>query len=196
MRAPLVTVKSNTALTTLSAVFGATSTSQTCYYQGVSDTLDVDQTITGTTSVLIGKCAETTTSGDAHLAFCIRVMQGDTSNERGLLFEHHATSTEFALIANAATRNGGGAKTNTSVAALAGDRIVVELGIHGVTPANETMQMRVGDPTGTADFAFTEALTTDLDPWVEFSQNLTFGVPAVAVDPMPQLGGGYYPEQG
>lgn len=192
-RAPMATTKTNFPLFTISALFGATATSQTSYYQGVSDTLDVNQTITGTFTCVIGKCGETSAGGDAHLAFSLRVMQGNTSTERGLCFEHHTTSSEFPLIASAATRTAGTAatpKTLTSVAALAGDRIVFEVGIHGVTPTNETMQMRVGDPTATADFALADALTTDLVPWIEFSQNLTFGAGAPSGQPTMRRWGG------
>src|SRR5687768_12765771 len=72
----IFTSKQNSALTTLSAIFGSTSTSQTRYYTGVTDTLNVAQTISGTISMVIGKCAETTTNGDAHLAFAARVVTG------------------------------------------------------------------------------------------------------------------------
>jgi hypothetical protein len=126
----------------------------------------------------VGKCAETTTSGDAHLAYAVRVVDS-AGTHRATLATVMATSTEFPVIANAATRIHNGTSI-PSFAANAGDRLVIELGIHGVTPANETMQMRVGDPTGTADFALTAALTTDLDPWCEFSQDLTFGAPATS----------------
>jgi hypothetical protein len=172
------TAKWNSALTTLSAVFGSTATSQTRYGAWVSPPLDVAQTISGTFSLVVGKCAETTTSGDAHLAYAVRVVDSAGAH-RATLATVMATSTEFPVVANAATRIHNGTAIS-SFAANAGDRIVIELGIHGVTPANETMQMRVGDPTGTADFALTAALTTDLDPWGEFSQNLTFGAPATS----------------
>lgn len=190
----MATAKANTALTTITGVFGSTATSQTRYHTFVSDTLDVAQTISGTFSLVVGKCAETTTSGDAHLAFALRVTNGAGVHQASLATVM-ATSTEFPLVASAATRIHSAVAVG-SFGAAAGDRLVLEIGIHGVTPANEVMQMRVGDPTGTADFALTAALTTDLDPWGELSATLTFGTPAVAEDPAPILGGGYYPEQG
>jgi hypothetical protein len=173
----MATTKANTALTTISGVFGATTTSQTRYHTFVSDTLDVAQTIAGTFSIVIGKCAETTTSGDAHLAYALRVVTG-AGVHRATLATVMATSTEFPLVASAATRIHN-ATAVTSFACNAGDRLVLEIGIHGVTPANEVMQMRIGDPTATGDFALTAALTTDLDPWGELSQTVTFGTPAV-----------------
>ncbi len=171
------TSKANSALTTVSGVFGGTTTSQTRYHTFVSDTLDAAQTISGTFSLVVGKCAETTTSGDAHLAYALRVVTG-SGTHRATLATVMATSTEFPLIASAATRIHN-ATAITSFAAAAGDRLVLEIGIHGVTPANEVMQMRFGDPTATGDFALTSGLTTDLDPWGELSQTVTFGTPAV-----------------
>jgi hypothetical protein len=185
----MATAKANTALTTVTGVFGATATSQTRYHTFVSDTLDVGQTISGTFSLVVGKCGETTTSGDAHLAYALRVTTG-VGVQRATLATVMATSTEFPLIASAATRIHNGTAIS-SFAANAGDRLVLEIGIHGVTPANEVMQMRFGDPTGSADFALTAALTTDLVPWGELSENITFGTPAVE-DPFPYEGGGYY----
>lgn len=176
-RAPTSTSKSDSALTTKSGVFGATNTSQTCWAQFVSEPLDVDQTIAGTIRLIVGKCGETSNGGDAHLAFSLRVMVGDTSTVRGTLLLVHSTGAEFPLVASAATRIKG-PLTLTSVAALAGDRIVMEVGVHGVTPANEVMQLRFGDPTAVADFAFNSGQTLDEVPWFELSQNITFGAPA------------------
>ena len=123
--------------------------------------------------MVVGKLGETTLSGDTHLAFNLWVVKPDGTS-RGVLKLQHATATEYPLIASAATRIHS-AISLTSVAALSGDRIVMEIGLHGVTPAAEAIQMRSGDPTATADFALTSALTTDLDPWFELSQTLTFG---------------------
>jgi hypothetical protein len=175
------TTKQNTALTTVSGVFGATNTSQTRYHTFVSDTLNVAQTISGTFSIVIGKCAETTLSGDAFLAYTLRVVTGSGTHRATLASVMASTGAEFPVIANAATRLQG-ATSISSFAAAAGDRIVLEVGIHGVTPANETMQMRFGDPTGTADFAFSAALTTDLCPWGEISSTITFGTPTTNFD--------------
>lgn len=186
-RFPMATAKANTALTTYTALFGATTTSGTLWHQWVSDTLNVDQTITGTVSMVVGKCAETTANGDASLAFVLRTMIGDTSSVRGTNLSFLATDTEFPLVAAAATRIHS-ARALTSVAALAGDRLCMEIGIWGVTPTNENMQLRFGDPTATADFALTAALTTDLDPWVELSQTITFGAVAAGQPMATRMG--------
>lgn len=170
------TTKQNTALTTKSARFGATTTSQTRIATFVSDTLSTNQTISGTFSLVIGKCAETSAYGDAHLAYALRVVDGTTGAHKATLAKLMGTSTEFPLIASAATRIVNAAAI-TTYNAVAGDRLVLEVGIHGVTPENETMQMRFGDPTATSDFALTAQLTTDLVPWAQISVDLTFGDP-------------------
>jgi hypothetical protein len=128
--------------------------------------------------MVIGKCAETTTSGDTHLAYVVRVVSGDGATIRGVIGLYHATSTEFPLMASAATRIHN-ARTNgaTAFSSQAGDRIIIEIGLHGVTPAAELIQMRIGDPSATEDFALTAGLTTDLDPWVQLSRDVEFGTP-------------------
>ena len=125
--------------------------------------------------MVIGKCAETTTSGDTHLAYSVRIVSGDGGSVRGTVGLFHATSTEYPLVASAATRihdartNGAG-----TFSSQVGDRIIIEIGLHGVKPALEDIQMRIGDPTATADFALTAGLTTDLCPWVSLSKSVAF----------------------
>ena len=163
--------KTNTALTNVAALFGSTATSQTCWRSFVTEALDVNQTINGTVSIVLAGL-EGAAQEDAHLAFVLRVMQGDTSTERGLLLVQHAAATEFTTAQQTRIFS---TVALSSVSALAGDRIVMEVGIHGVTPANaNNITLRFGDPTGTADFALTSGLTTDLVPWFELSTNVTF----------------------
>ena len=169
-----VTTKVNSALANVVALFGFTGTRQICWHQWVSDTLDVDQTISGTMSAVV-RGLENATNADLHLAVSIRVLQGDTSTLRGVLRNQGATVTEYVTTAATRIHN---ALAVTSVNALAGDRIAIEVGFHGLTPApGATGTLRFGDPTGTADFALTSGLTTDLCPWVQLSANITFGTP-------------------
>lgn len=172
----MATAKANTPLTTISGVFGSTATSQTRFHTFVSDTLNVAQALAGSVALVIGKCGETSAGGDAHLAHAVRVVDGVTGAHKATLHTRMATSTEFPLIASAATRIQSGVAI-TGFSASAGDRLVLEIGVHGVTPVDEVMQMRVGDPTGVTDFALTAGLTTDLVPWLEFTQDITFGTP-------------------
>jgi len=175
-RYPAPTTKTDTPLTDVSALFGATTSSQTLWAQFISEPLDVDQAISGTGTVII-RTLEGGSTEDAHLAFVVRVMVGDTSTERGTLWSSIASTSEFPTGTPATRRHSGVALS--AVNALAGDRLCAELGVVGVTPANAAnITLRIGDPSGTADFANTVGLTTDLCPWWELSQTLTFGTPA------------------
>jgi hypothetical protein len=182
-RFPAPTTKQNSALADVTALFGSTTTSQTCWRQWVSDTLDVDQTIAGTVSMVV-RGLEANLTEDCHLAFSLRVIT-PTLAVRGTLRLQHAAATEWATTAQTRIHS---ALALTSTPCFAGDRLVMEVGMHGVTPANaNNLTMRFGDPTATADFALTSGLTTDLVPWWELSQNVTFGIPT----PMFVLPGGH-----
>jgi hypothetical protein len=172
-----LTTKSNTALTTSQLTWPATATQQWLWWQFQTDTLASGFSFltSHTISMVIGKCAETSSGGDSHLAFSLRVVSGDGATVRGTLLLYHTTSTEFPLRASAATRIHSARAFTSAVTAQAGDRLVLEIGLHGVTPAAELIDMRIGDPSATADFALTAALTTDLCPWWEVSPTLTFG---------------------
>ncbi len=70
VRLPCSTSKANTSLTTKQATWPATTTQQWVWYQYQSEALQASYTWTtsDTVSMVIGKCAETTSSGDTHLA--------------------------------------------------------------------------------------------------------------------------------
>src|SRR3972149_12187406 len=173
VRLPCFITKQNTPLATSQRTWPAGVTQQWAWWQFQSDILKYayNWLATDTISMVIGKCAETTSGGDSHLAYVVRVVSGDGATVRGVIGLYHATSSEFPLVALAATRihsaRGNGA---TAFSSQVGDRIIIEIGLHGVTPALELMQMRIGDPTPPpVDFALTAGLTTDLCPWVQLS---------------------------
>jgi len=177
VRLPCFITKQNTALATTQMTWPATITQQWCWWQFQSGTLAAayDWTVSEVVSMVIGKCAETTTGGDSHLAYVVRVVSGDGSVIRGNIGFYHSTSTEFPLMASAATRIHQRTSGATAFSSQIGDRIIIEIGLHGVTPLAQLIQIRIGDPNATGDFAITEGLTTDLCPWVELVKNVTFG---------------------
>jgi len=181
LRLPCFTAKQNTALATDPRTWPSTTTQQWCWRQYQSDVLAeaYNWTTADTVSMVIGKCGEPSAlTADTHLAYVVRVVSGDGSVIRGVIGLYHATSTEFPNVASAATRIHN-ARVNgaTNFSSQVGDRIIIEVGLHGVTPAAVQVQMRFGDPTATGDFALTAGLTTDLDPWVQLSRTVTFGTP-------------------
>lgn len=122
-------------------------------------------------SMVIGKCSENANTNNAHLAFSLRVLSSDGGTVRGTLRSSFTTISEFPLTASAATRIIAAAPC-TALTTLPGDRICLEVGIRANAPtAAGSGKMRFGT-NATSDFALTTALTTDLNPWCEFEQNL------------------------
>lgn len=175
---PLVTVPSDSALATLSVANGPLATNR--YWQGVSAPLEA-QTISGNLSAVI-KGQEAAVGNNGSPLLIARVTIGDTSSERGDLGNYAFTELPTA----AATRIINTTVQNITVVS-AGDRIVLEWGVDdSVGDALGALDLRLGDPVAGADFALTAGLTTDLRPWVEFSQTLLFAAaptaPAVTPD--------------
>jgi len=180
VRLPTFTTKQNTSSVTSNRTWASTATQQWAWYQYQSEQLmeSYSWTTADTVSMVL-RCAETTNSGDTHLAYIVRVVSSDGATERGVIGLYHATSTEFPLTTPAtrihSARTGGA----TAFTSQAGDRIIIELGVHGVTPALEAIQMAVGDLTELSDYTLTAGTTTTLAPWVELSRDVTFGTPAI-----------------
>jgi len=181
VRLPCFTAKQNTALATDARTWPATITQQWCWRQYQSEILAeaYNWTTADTVSMVVGKCGEPSAlTADTHLVYVVKVVSGDGTVVRGNIGLLLTASTEFPNVASAATRIHS-ARTNgaATFSSQVGDRIIVEIGVQGVTPAAVQVQMRFGDPTATGDFALTAGLTTDLDPWVELSRTVTFGTP-------------------
>lgn len=142
------------------------------------------QTITAGTFSGVVLCEESSGGADAWWQVIIRVVSSDGSVVRGTLY---AGSTATSPSATTGAENGEmgaasfqsrikNALPTTSVTALSGDRIQIELGARWIpSSTSRTFFIGYGDPTGTADAALTAALSTNRDPWVELSNTLTFG---------------------
>lgn len=140
--------------------------------QFISEPLN-KQTISGTVSVVV-KCLESALTANATLAVIIRVVSNDGGTVRGTLCSVVGTDTEFPTTA--ATRILS-ASALSSVNAEMGDRLVVELGMLFSTGAAATSGALNFGTSGGSDYALTTALTTTINPWVEFSQDLFLPVP-------------------
>jgi len=177
VRVPCAITKSNTALTNTTLTWGGTTTVQWVWYQFQSPLMAAGYSWTTSDTVsMVIRGYENNAQCDDHLAYSIRVVSADGTTVRGTVGLYHATSTEL-VVTTPTTRihdaRNGGASNFTS---YAGDRIIVEIGLHGVTPSTSyTQTLRVGDPTATSDFALTAGLTTDLCPWVQLSRDVVFG---------------------
>lgn len=122
-------------------------------------------------SMVVGKCSENASTNNAHLAFSLRVLSNDGTTSRGTLRSSFVNISEFATTASAATRIIAAAAV-TPVTSQAGDRLCLEIGMHVAAPsAAGSGAMRFGFDAA-SDFALTTALTTDLNSWAEFEQDL------------------------
>lgn len=163
----------STTLTNNTVTIPITTTQDILAYQLVSDPLG--PTNLGGLFYIVIRCAESATTANAHLAYALRILRADgtTFVEVASSF---ATSTEFATTA--ATRLIGNATSTISIANTtilqAGDRLILELGIRASAPtAATTGTLRVGT-SAASDFAFTSGLTTDLNPWCQFTADIGF----------------------
>jgi hypothetical protein len=166
------TVSVLSALTDFSVTIPITTTQDILVAQFISEPLGYNILMDARTfSMVVGKCGENATTNNAHLAFSLRVLSNDGSVSRGTLRSSFTTISEFPLIASAATRIIAAAAI-TPVTTQIGDRICLEVGVRANSPtAAGTGQMRFGTAGG-SDFALTTALTTDLNGWCEFEQNI------------------------
>jgi hypothetical protein len=164
--------KAATTLTDKTVTIPITTTQNILNRQFVSEPLTVPTTISGTISAVV-RCLESALTANGFLQIVARVVSFDGITVRGTLF---SGATDLEFDATATTRiNFGGAVT--TVNALQGDRVVVEIGVAAAAPtAATTATQRFGN-SATTDFALTSALTTDLNPWVEFSTTFTVSKP-------------------
>lgn len=166
------TLSAVSALTDFSVTIPITTTQDILVAQFISEPLGYNIRMDARNwSMVVGKCAENATTNNAHLAFSLRILSQDGGTVRGTLRSSFTTISEFPLVASAATRIIAAAAI-TPVTTQAGDRICLEVGVRANAPtAAGTGQMRFGT-SATSDFALTTALTTDLNSWSEFEQNL------------------------
>jgi len=147
--------------------------------QYVSDPINAGD-ITGTVKGILA-AAEGVTQMTTYPQIVIRVVSNDGSTFRGTLidFNNAAVSNEYAISTTVWTsrkfpRNWSGSGTTvTTVTAQANDRIVIDIGfrqdVNG--EGSGVVGHRYGDNNG-SDKAEDETGTTDLNAWIEFSQDL------------------------
>lgn len=149
-----------------------------CLRQFVSASISGDQTITGTVSAVVmgSKYANQGDVSGSRLRVVVVDSAGTTL--RGTLLSLYAGSSEFYdSLTNRLLANAVGV---SSVAALNGDRIVIQIGVYGGggTAAKRKAQYRFGDASG-SDLQLDDSTTDDYNPWVELSFNITWPAPPV-----------------
>jgi hypothetical protein len=147
-----------------------TTTQDILCYQFVSN--QVFQPVKLDTSItfsIVMRFLESATTANVTIACSLRAFDVRGTASLGTLFSQFTGGTEFGTTA--ATRIIG----PSAITALQIDQLwrpVLEIGGHAAAPtAATTYNARAGTSAAT-DFALTSALTTDLNPWFEFSRNL------------------------
>lgn len=165
-----------TALTDKTVTVPITTSQQILSRQFVSTPLHAIN-ISGTVSCVL-RGLESALTANAFPAIGVRVVSNDGATVRGTLLTVQSTGG-VEYVTTAATRLLGNRLSTlevTPVTSVQGDRLVIEIGVDAQAPeAATTATQRFGN-NAASDFAFTSALTTDLNPWVEFSMDL-FGSP-------------------
>lgn len=163
------TASSLSALTNSAAFTIPITTTQDCLgVQFVSDPLPAQRINESNLFTLVVGVLEGTLAANATLAVVVRVVTS-TGTARGALFSVYGTGLEYAVARETRIVS---ASSLTALSVLSGDRLVVEVGVRATAPsAADTFTLRLGN-NAASDFALTAALTTDLNPWCEFSENL------------------------
>lgn len=148
--------------------------------QAVSEPIGSNVTISGAIKGYM-RAQESNASGDMRSQCVVWVMKPDGSS-RGTLIaaDASALASEWATSLTNRKMPLGSPATPTSVAAVAGDRLVVEIGFrkHENATTSRTGTLSLGSPTGT-DVAENETATTANVPWIEFADTITFKTGAI-----------------
>lgn len=164
----LVPTGSNTAITKTETV--ATNNYDILFGRWVSDGLVSNKTIAGTIALMM-RVSEANLAANAFFHVHIYVTTGNSDTPRGTLLSDYIGATEFT------TTNGGLGFTGvslTSVAAQAGDRIVIEIGaqLQNTVTTSYNIVMSYGG-AGTTDLV--SGNTTAANPkWIQFSDDIPF----------------------
>ncbi len=168
---PMSTVKSQTAMaSTTIAVDNSSSTASTLFVRFISPMLAA-QTISGN---LTGQALFSIANATG--ATTVSRIQVTIVNSAGTVQSTLLAGTSGAatLTTTATNKNVPASVALSSQTCAAGDRVVVEMGIirtAGTTARNGTIVF--GD-NAASDLAIDTTTTTQNNPWVEFSGNLTF----------------------
>lgn len=132
------------------------------------------QTISGTAKAVV-RVSENAAGSDLRSQIIIRVMSDDLQTERGILYagDDGALVTEWSTTVTNRYFPQSGSASLSSVNALDGDRLLVELGYRShAAGTSGSGTIDLGDD-GT-DLPDNESNTTQGAPWIEFSQDIVF----------------------
>lgn len=161
-------VKAGASATSAIAEASATNNWDVLLARFVSEPLQSDTSFTTSDTVqwIMGVMESSNSANDMYHVH-IFITQGDTDNLRGTLLTDSIGATEWPT---AAKGRGEGTKTLSAVSALAGDRIVVEVGYQAqnTSSTSYTGTLYYG-ATGATDLTSGSTAVTTNPGWIEFS---------------------------
>lgn len=169
------TLATLSTLTDKSSTIPITVTQNILTRQFISEALPAGA-VNGTFDAVV-RCGASSLSLVASLGLVITVVSSDGGTLRGTAFSNFTLDTGVPLTGSDATRIASG-QSLSSTANQQGDRLVIEIGVGVVAPLlSGTVAHRCGT-TAASDFALTSGLTTDLNPWIEFSKDFWPALPS------------------
>lgn len=162
------------AMATASFSDAVVSDASVLYRQYTSLALTAGQTITGGQALKAQyRCSQTSISNDMFVCMGIRVVASDGSTIQKVVLTVLGDSVEIltVLTNHVTTRN----SAATNYTTVAGDRLVIEVGLIGtpVAGGSHSSSIRFGDDAA-SDLPEDNTTTTDLRPWVQLTDTLTF----------------------
>lgn len=151
-----------------------------CAFRGISAPLAANATISGTLDAWVGGFYTGASVTAINTRLYVYVTVGDSNTVRGVLLDYSEPSgTNNWTTANAFTSyHLGSAQTLSSVGALAGDRIVCEVGVKFTSPTGtDNITFYYGTTQNGATDPALSATATDprsAVAWIQLSQALTF----------------------
>lgn len=163
------------AMATQSFVDNNQANRDICFHQFVSGELVAGQTVTGAQALkLQALCTERATTNNMFLTMGIRIIAADGSTVQKTVLP--VSRDDQGIDATALTnRQYTATSAVTNYTTVAGDRIVIEIGTGGdPNPGSDhDSDIRFGDAAA-SDLPEDNSTTTDLRPWVEFTDTLQF----------------------
>lgn len=179
VRRRLARAKTDLAAANTSIAGQGTAGNDTLLVQYISEPLNGAQTIGGGTETGGGqiRALEGAAGLDARMQAVLRVIASDGTTVRGTLIAHSAAALASEWPTGTAVNRKiplGGAVVLPSVSAQDGDRLVLEVGFrqHAASTSTGLVQSEANSAVG--DLGVNETDNTELNPWFEFSQNLSF----------------------
>lgn len=175
-RAMTSTAKIADTLATVSVDDADSTNRDVLVFQYITALLAPGQTITGSQAIKAQcRALEASPSNNMVLSLGIRVIAIDGSTVRKTVLAVTRDAVEFSATA-LTNRQFTATSAATDYTTVAGDRLVIEIGAGGdpSLAAHHDFSLRLGD-SAASDLPEDDTDTTDLNPWVELADTLTFG---------------------